>query len=62
MAAGYAIVGCREVSLLQSRTKPMKSSGADVLSIDAGKTLMIEGAAVIGAADEAGICVVGRSR
>jgi UDP-2,3-diacylglucosamine hydrolase len=38
----------------------MKSAGADVLSIDAGKTLMIDGEAILAAADAAGICVVGR--
>ena len=40
----------------------MKAVGADVLSVDAGKTLMIDGDAIIRAADEAGICIVGRSR
>jgi hypothetical protein len=39
----------------------MASAGATVLSVDAGKTLMIDGDAVIKAADEAGICVIGRS-
>jgi UDP-2,3-diacylglucosamine hydrolase len=38
----------------------MNLAGADVLSIDAGKTLVIDGQAVIRAADEAGICIVGR--
>jgi len=38
----------------------MSAAGADVLSIDAGKTLIIDGEAVIMAADEACICVVGR--
>ena len=38
----------------------MKAAGADVLSVDAGKTLMIDGDAIIRAADEAGICIVGR--
>jgi hypothetical protein len=40
----------------------MKSAGATALSVDAGKTLMIDGDAVIKAADEAGICVIGRSQ
>lgn len=39
----------------------MKAAGGAVLSVDAGKTLMIEGDAVIKAADAAGICIVGRS-
>ena len=38
----------------------MAATGADGLSVDAGKTLMVEGDAVIHAADEAGIVVVGR--
>jgi UDP-2,3-diacylglucosamine hydrolase len=40
----------------------MKAAGADALSIDAGKTLMIDGDAIIKAADEAGISIVGRSQ
>jgi DUF1009 family protein len=44
-----------------STIEAMNAAGADVLSIDAGKTLMIDGEAVIRAADEAGICIVGRS-
>jgi DUF1009 family protein len=28
--------------------------------VDAGKTLMIDGDAIVKAADEAGICIVGR--
>ncbi len=39
----------------------MQAAGADTLSIDAGKTLMIDGESIIKAADEAGICIVGRS-
>ena len=39
----------------------MQASGADGLSIDAGKTLMVDGDAVIQAANEAGIVVVGRA-
>jgi hypothetical protein len=40
----------------------MVAAGADVLSVDAGKTLMIDGDAIINAADAAGIAVVGRGR
>jgi UDP-2,3-diacylglucosamine hydrolase len=43
-----------------STIEAMKAAGADALSVDAGKTLMIDGDAVIRAADEAGICIVGR--
>jgi UDP-2,3-diacylglucosamine hydrolase len=39
----------------------MKMAGATVLSVDAGKTLMIDGDAIVRAADEAGIAIVGRS-
>jgi UDP-2,3-diacylglucosamine hydrolase len=39
----------------------MQAAGADTLSVDAGKTLMIDGDAIIRAADDAGICIVGRS-
>ncbi len=45
-----------------STIEAMKGAGATVLSVDAGKTLMIDGEAVIRAADEAGICIVGRPR
>jgi len=38
----------------------MASAGASALSVDAGKTLMIDGDAIIKAADEAGIAIVGR--
>jgi UDP-2,3-diacylglucosamine hydrolase len=38
----------------------MKAVGATALSIDAGKTLMIDGDAILKAANEAGIAVVGR--
>ena len=40
----------------------MRASGADALSIDAGKTLILDGAAFIQAAEDAGITVVGRMR
>jgi hypothetical protein len=40
----------------------MRAAGADALSIDAGKTLIMDGDAFIGAADAAGIVVMGRDR
>ena len=39
----------------------MKAAGADALSIDAGRTLMIDGDAAIKTADAAGIAIVGRA-
>ena len=39
----------------------MRAAGAIVLSIDAGKTLVLDGDAMIRAADAAAIAVVGRS-
>jgi UDP-2,3-diacylglucosamine hydrolase len=38
----------------------MIAAGATLLSVDAGKTLLIDGEAIIRAADEAGIAIVGR--
>jgi DUF1009 family protein len=38
----------------------MKTAGADALSIDAGKTLLLDGDAILKTADEAGIVIVGR--
>ncbi len=38
----------------------MRETGATALSVDAGKTLLIDGPAVIDAADSAGIALVGR--
>ena len=38
----------------------MQAAGATAISVDAGKTLMIDGDAVIAAADAAGIAIVGR--
>jgi DUF1009 family protein len=38
----------------------MRTAGADALSIDAGRTLILDGEAFIRAADEAGIVVIGR--
>lgn len=40
----------------------MQAIGADGLSIDAGKTLVIDGPAVVEAANAAGIVIVGRAR
>ena len=37
----------------------MKAAGATALSVDAGKTLMIDGDAIVEAADDAGIAIVG---
>jgi DUF1009 family protein len=38
----------------------MRAAGASALSIDAGRTLLFDGDAVLAAADEAGIAIVGR--
>ena len=38
----------------------MKAAGATALSVDAGKTLMLDGDAIIAAADRASITLVGR--
>ena len=40
----------------------MKAAGATALSVDAGKTLMIDGDAIIAAADAADMVIVGRAR
>jgi DUF1009 family protein len=42
--------------------RAMAAAGATALSVDAGKTLLIEGAGIFAAADAAGITVVGRER
>ena len=39
----------------------MRAAGATVLSVDAARTLMLDGDAIIRAADSAGIAIVGRS-
>ncbi len=44
-----------------STIEAMKAAGATILSVDAGRTLMIDGDAIVRAADEAGICIVGRA-
>jgi len=38
----------------------MQDAGAGVLSVDAGRTLMLDGEAIISAADQAGIAILGR--
>jgi DUF1009 family protein len=43
-----------------STIRAMAAAGATLLSVDAGKTLLIDGEAIIRAADEAGIAIVGR--
>jgi DUF1009 family protein len=43
-----------------STIEAMKAAGATLLSVDAGKTLMIDGDAIIKAADDADIAIVGR--
>ena len=40
--------------------RAMQAAGASTLSVDAEKTLMIDGDAIIAAADAAGIAIVGR--
>lgn len=39
----------------------MRAAGADAISVDAGRTLMIDGDAVIAAADAGGVVIVGRN-
>ena len=43
-----------------STIEAMQAAGATLLSVDAERTLMIDGEAIIRAADEAGIAIVGR--
>jgi DUF1009 family protein len=40
----------------------MRAAGADAISVDAGRTLVVDGDDCLRAADEAGIVVVGRVR
>lgn len=40
----------------------MRTAGATILSIDAGRTLVLDGEAVVAAANDAGIAIVGRTR
>jgi len=49
------VVGVRTIA-------SMRQAGATVLSIDAGRTLVVDGPAFLEAADEAGIAVVGREK
>ena len=44
-----------------STIEAMVAAGATLLSVDAGRTLMLDGDAIVRAADEAGIAVVGRA-
>jgi DUF1009 family protein len=44
-----------------STIQAMKAAGATLLSVDAGKTLMIDGDAIFRTADESDIAIVGRS-
>lgn len=38
----------------------MRAAGASALSVDSGRTLFVDGADIVAAADRAGICIVGR--
>ena len=49
------VVGAATISV-------MKAAGATALSVDAARTLLVDGQAVIDAADDAGIAIVGRKR
>jgi len=49
------VVGVRTIDV-------MRAAGADALSIDAGRTLILDGDAFVRAADKAGVVVVGRER
>jgi DUF1009 family protein len=40
----------------------MRRAGASAMSIDAGKTLVLDGDAFVASANEAGIAIVGRKR
>ena len=44
-----------------STVRAMQAAGADAISIDAGRTLILDGADFLRAADEAGLVVMGRS-
>jgi len=44
-----------------STIEAMHMAGADALAVDAGKTLLIDGEAIVAAADRAGIAIVGRA-
>ena len=49
------VVGVRTIEVL-------REIGATALSVDAGRTLMIDGPAIVAEADAAGIAMVGRGR
>ena len=49
------VIGCATITA-------MRVAGASALSIDAGRALVLDGDAVIAAANEAGIAIVGRDR
>jgi DUF1009 family protein len=52
-----------DVPVVGRRTiEAMCAAGASALTVDAGRTLFMDGGEVVGAADEAGIAVVGRTR
>jgi DUF1009 family protein len=46
----------------EATIRAMAAAGATALSVDAGRTLMIDGDAIAAAADAAGIAIVGRAR
>jgi DUF1009 family protein len=48
------VVGVRTIEVL-------REIGATALSVDAGRTLLVDGAAVVEAADAAGLAMVGRA-
>ena len=54
------VVG-QEQEVTQALSPVMKDVGATALSVDASKTLMLDGEAIIDAADRAGIAIVGRA-
>jgi DUF1009 family protein len=48
------VIGVRTIDVL-------RKAGATAVSVDAGKTLLVDGAAVVEAANAAGIAIVGRA-
>lgn len=42
--------------------RAMREAGSDAISVDAGRTLLVDGQAFIDAANEAGVVVIGRAR
>jgi DUF1009 family protein len=59
--AGQLAGGGVRVVKVAKPNQDMRQAGATALSIDAGKTLVVDGTAVFAAADEAGITIVGRA-